>query len=454
MITGKNLKEWGLPEGQIYKTVLSFVNDIGLDLYQLQLKIKDLINNPSNYLDDAMWGATAKLLVPVESRNIKLKDNGCSTVIFGEHIIEQGALEQIRIASRLPISLKSALMPDGHQGYGLPIGGVLATDNVVIPFAVGMDIGCRMHMTITDVPFKSIAGMKDSIIDIVETNTYFGVGSENIKSISHPIVDDERFNIPTVKNLRDNAIKQLGSSGSGNHFVNLGYVICENYGITEPMLAIVSHSGSRGLGSNVAQIYTKIAMDECSLPNEAKYLSWLDLGTVAGQDYWEAMCLCGDYAKACHEIIHFNIVDGLRCNSKCVIQNHHNFAWKEKIVINGKSQEAIVHRKGATPAGEGVVGLIPGSMTTPTYIVEGLGDDNSICSSSHGAGRLMSRTKAKEQLTLSDMNSDLSRSGVHLIGGSLDECSLAYKDIKSVMNEQKSLVKIIGEFTPWIVKMA
>jgi len=454
MITGKQLKQWGLPEGQIYGVVLNFINELGLHRKQLQSIIKDIIKNPHDYLNDPTWQETAKLLLPVEDKTIELNKEGCPLQIYGADIIEQGAIDQINIASRLPVALKTACMPDGHQGYGLPIGGVLAADNAVIPYAVGVDIGCRMHMTVTDIPFHDIKGEKDRLVNIVKDNTIFGIGNAGVQHTNHPVLEDENFRITkSIKKLRPKAINQIGSSGSGNHFVNLGSVQVE--GVNEPRLAILSHSGSRGLGANIANMYTKIAMELCSLPQEARHLAWLGLDTEEGQEYWAAMNLAGDYAKANHEVLHALIINALRADASLTIQNHHNFAFKENIVLSdGTVKEAIVHRKGATPAGKGVQGIIPGSMTTASYIVEGLGDEGSINSSSHGAGRAMSRKKAKEKFTMSQMRKNLADAGVHLIGGSLDECSSAYKDIETVIAEQKDLVQVIGEFTPWIVRMA
>jgi len=456
MINGKHLAQWGLPQGQVYGIVLSFINNIDLHRKQAQRIIQDMVKNPHDYITDETWGEAARLLLPVESKEISLNDDTCPLTIYGKGMIEQGALDQIDIASRLPVSLRAACMPDGHQGYGLPIGGVLAVDNAVIPYAVGVDIGCRMHMTIMDIPFHDIKGQKEKLAKIVVDNTIFGMGDKGVTHTHHPVLEDENFRITKkIKSLRPKAINQIGSSGSGNHFVNLGWVTFPQDGIYEPRLAILSHSGSRGMGSKIAKIYTDIAMDLCCLPSHAKHLAWLDMDSEAGQEYWAAMNLAGDYAKANHEVLHARIVKALGGEVHRVIQNHHNFAWKEQVTLaDGTTKEAIVHRKGATPAGAGVIGLIPGSMTTPSYIAKGLGSAEAVNSSSHGAGRMMSRKHAKEQLTMSFMRQDLERQGVTLIGGSLDECSAAYKDIRKVMAQQTELVEIAGEFTPWIVRMA
>ena len=193
-----------------------------------------------------------------------------------------------------------------------------------------------------------------------------------------------------------------------------------------------------------------MAKSLCNLPFSAANLAYLDLNSEAGQEYWLAMNLAGDYASACHEIIHNKLVKAIGGNVLCKIENHHNFAWKE--MWNG--EEVIVHRKGATPAGKGVMGIIPGSMTAPGFLVRGKGEMNAINSASHGAGRQMSRTKAMNTITKTEMKNILAEHNVSLIGAGLDEAPMAYKDINMVMNSQKELVDVVAKFTPKIVRMA
>jgi tRNA-splicing ligase RtcB len=215
-------------------------------------------------------------------------------------------------------------------------------------------------------------------------------------------------------------------------------------------MALLSHSGSRGLGANIAQHYTKIAMDTCKLPREAQNLAWLDMNSEAGQEYWLSMNLAGDYAKACHDRIHTNVLKALGLKSLAKIENHHNFAWKDKL---DDGTEVIIHRKGATPAHKGELGIIPGSMTTAAYLVSGNGVGQALFSASHGAGRAMSRKRAKENTTASALKKMLANADVTLIGGSVEENPLAYKDIEQVMDAQKELVSIQGKFMPKIVRM-
>ena len=257
-----------------------------------------------------------------------------------------------------------------------------------------------------------------------------------------------------LKRLHAKAIRQLGSSGSGNHFVEFGVIeLVENNRLHLPhgsYAAILSHSGSRSLGANIAQHYTNIAMNKCKLPREAKHLAWLDLDSDEGNEYWIAMNLAGEYAKACHDRIHENLCDALGLSVLAKVENHHNFAWKEKLA---DGNEYVIHRKGATPAAKGALGIIPGSMTAPGYVVSGLGNDSALNSAAHGAGRKMSRQKAKNSTTMNSLKKVLQSEKVTLIGGSPEEAPLAYKDIELVMKSQTTLVNVEGKFYPRVVRM-
>jgi tRNA-splicing ligase RtcB len=346
-------------------------------------------------------------------------------------------------------------MPDAHQGYGLPIGGVLATKNAVIPYGVGVDIGCRMCMTIYNIAPATLETKREDLKKMLVQNTMFGTATFK-KPKDHAIFERTEFHeLSIVRQMKDRAWQQIGSSGGGNHFVEFGIVeilspINEFNLPVGQYVALLSHSGSRGLGANIARHYTDIAMDVCKLSQEAKHLAWLDLDTEAGQEYWLAMNLAGDYASACHHQIHERMAIGLRETPVAMIENHHNFAWKEKDILGN---EIIVHRKGATPAGKDVLGIIPGSMATPGFIVRGKGLAASINSASHGAGRQMSRTKAKQTILPGQVNKVLKEAGVELIGSGLDEAPMAYKNIHQVMDSQKDLVEVLGSFMPKIVRM-
>lgn len=449
--------EIGFAEGKALGLALEIIEReyADLDLNDKLDLAKRILENPSSFSSDAVVGSVATELLKPATSTIALNINGKPYEIYGADAIEAGALHQMATAMKLPVTVAGALMPDAHQGYGLPIGGVLATNNAVIPYGVGVDIGCRMCMTIYDVPVERLSEKSDEFKKLLLENTRFGLATFK-KPKDHEIFERREFSeLSIVREMKDRAWQQIGSSGGGNHFVEFGTIEIENP-INEYNLpagkytAVLSHSGSRGLGANIARHYTKLAMELCKLPQEAKHLAWLDLDTEEGQEYWLAMNLAGDYASACHHQIHERMAIGLRETPLAMIENHHNFAWKEK---DAAGNDIIVHRKGATPAGEGVFGIIPGSMATPGFIVRGKGQPGAINSASHGAGRTMSRTKAKQTILPGHVNKFLKAAGVELIGSGLDEAPMAYKDIHQVMNYQKELVDIMGTFMPKIVRM-
>lgn len=386
-----------------------------------------------------------------------LRDENVAYSIYGEIFIEQGALNQMNTAVSLPISVAGALMPDAHQGYGLPIGGVLATEaDKIIPYAVGVDIACRMCLSVFDVSADIFKREPHLLRRTLLENTKFGMGGETARKSDTSVMDKPEWTATKIiRDLKDKAYRQLGTSGTGNHFVEWGLLeVSEQDDLLNlpagTYLALLSHSGSRGFGGAVAGYYSKIAMQKTVLPKQASHLAWLDLNTEEGQEYWIAMNLAGDYASANHHEIHAKIAKAISEKPLLMVENHHNFAWKEQ--FNGK--DVLVHRKGATPAGVNDLGIIPGSMTAPGFVVRGLGNTNSINSASHGAGRLMSRTAAFNSVTKSAMNKVLNEHGIELIGGDLDEAPMVYKDINSVISAQNDLVKVLAKFTPKIVRMA
>ena len=439
---------------------------IALDVMQKHFKkesrdkalalLAGVLSDPQKFTGDPFLGPVATALLEAKkTETYSLNAARAPFTIFGENEIEPGAKEQLYTALKLPISIAGSLMPDGHQGYGLPIGGVLATQNAVIPYGVGVDIGCRMCLSVYDINPSFIDGHKDKYAGILQTHTKFG-GTEVHKSPNDNAIfeRDEFTTIPLLKRLKDRAFQQLGSSGGGNHFVEFGIVeiLANDVVLNLPpgrYVGVLSHSGSRGLGASIAKLYTDLAMKQTPLPKEARHLGWLGLDTQEGQEYWLAMNLAGDYASACHHDIHKRIAKALGEKPLTMIENHHNFAWKE--MING--EELIVHRKGATPAQSNVLGIIPGSMTAPGYIVKGKGNPLSLSSAAHGAGRQMSRTVAKQSITNSELKKVLKDHGVTLLGAGLDEAPMAYKDITKVMANQTELVDVVGTFLPKIVRM-
>ncbi|WP_299824851.1 RtcB family protein [uncultured Pontibacter sp.] len=457
-LTAKDLMNIGFPSGKPLSTALNIVHTYFTELgknHQIEL-VQDVLTAPEQYKMHVTLGPLAQaILAHKEIAPINLISENIPYKIYGAEGIEEGALKQMEIAMRLPVTVAGALMPDAHQGYGLPIGGVLAVENAVIPYGVGVDIGCRMSMSIYNIHPGYIDKKRDELKKILLDNTRFGFTSFK-RPMEHEIMERPEFQeIPIIHELKDRAYSQLGTSGGGNHFVEFGIVEIqdEQNEFNLPLgsyLSVLSHSGSRGLGANIAGYYTKVAMDSCKLPQEAKHLAWLDLDSEAGQEYWLAMNLAGDYASACHHQIHARMATALGETPLATIENHHNFAWKEK---NAKGNEYIVHRKGATPAGKGVLGIIPGSMATPGFIVRGKGEAASINSASHGAGRVMSRTQAKKTLTKPEVHKFIQKAGIEVIGSDLDEAPMVYKDIHQVMAAQQGLVEVVGTFHPRIVRM-
>lgn len=458
-LTGKDLRKLGFPEGRAIGEAMRVLEEHfkGKSLLFKKAALKKIVENPGLYLKHEVFGPVAMALVikTEHTETLALREKRIPYNIYGAEGIEQGAINQMEIAMKLPVTRHGALMPDAHHGYGLPIGGVLATQNAVIPYGVGVDIGCRMCMTIYDIPPAYVHQNTDELKSLLIEHTKFGQAVFK-RPKDHGVLENALFNeINILKSLKDRAWMQIGSSGGGNHFVEFGIaeILNSDNEFNLPIgkyLSVLSHSGSRGLGANIARHYTKLAMDMTKLPGEAKHLAWLDLDTEAGQEYWLAMNLAGDYASACHHQIHERLAATLGEKPLALIENHHNFAWKEQ---DGNGNEIIVHRKGATPAGEGVLGIIPGSMTSPGFIVKGKGNMESINSASHGAGRVLSRTKAKQTLSKKEVKKHIKKAGVTLIGSGLDEAPQVYKNIHEVMAHQTDLVEVLGTFTPKVVRM-
>jgi len=464
MITGNDLLSIGYKETGILGMALKLANAKFTDQPKDEVLalFKKLLTYPELFLDDEVMEPLASAMIEEanapKDETIPLVNKAEGYAIYGEKYIEDGAKSQMDIAMKLPVTVAGALMPDAHQGYGLPIGGVLATKNAVIPYGVGVDIGCRMALSIYDIPEEHFLTNQAQYKRELVAHTKFGAGNgyQGQYKADHEVLDRKEFNIaPFIKKLHDKAWSQLGTSGGGNHFVEFGIIEFEQrdeeLNIAKGRyLALLTHSGSRGFGATIAGHYTKLAKDICKLPKEAANLAYLGLDTQEGQEYWIAMNLAGDYASACHQVIHDKMTKAIGAQVLAKVENHHNFAWKE--MLNG--EEVIVHRKGATPAGKGVMGIIPGSMTAPGFLVRGKGEENSINSASHGAGRQMSRTQAIKNITKADMKQVLKDHGVSLIGAGRDEAPMAYKDINAVMAAQTGLVDVVAKFIPKLVRMA
>ena len=467
MVTGRDLIENGWPEGPTIGLALAAAKKLhaaGMDKDSILRELEKTRAAPDARTDPALEPLARELenIRDAESRasEHELRDRPRPYGVWGADLIEPGTTAQMENAMRLPVSVGGALMPDAHLGYGLPVGGVLATEGAVIPWAVGVDIACRMRLSVYDVSPDLIEDRRDDLTEVLLRNTNFGAGSKfkEGRRPEHEVLDDPAWEATAfLKGLKDTGRAQLGTSGSGNHFVEwgvfeaLGEVEGEAaFGEGRRYLALLSHSGSRGVGFKIANRYSKIAKERHpELDKQVADLAWLDLEDEEGEEYWLSMQLAGRFASANHAVIHDRVSRALGEEVLTKVENHHNFAWSERV----GGREAVVHRKGATPAGRGVMGVIPGSMGDPGYVVRGRGDERSINSAAHGAGRRMSRTQAFKTLSEERWREHLAERGITLIGGSLDEAPAAYKDVETVVSMQNDLVDLVGRFTPKIVRM-
>jgi tRNA-splicing ligase RtcB (3'-phosphate/5'-hydroxy nucleic acid ligase) len=430
----------------------------GLNRDDILSELAGVQANPAAYGDGVYAGLAASLMARQMKDELHaadaLRPEALGYRIWGAELIEPGALAQMNTAMRLPISRAGALMPDAHVGYGLPIGGVLATQDAVIPYGVGVDIGCSMRLSVYPVSPATLDSR--GAVSLLHKHTRFGagVGWDKRERLDHEVLDDAAWDAqPLLRHLHDKAANQLGTSGSGNHFAEFGtFTIGTPLDGLEPgsYLALLTHSGSRGFGAQVAGHFTRLAETlHPTLDASARKLAWLDLHSQEGQDYWTAMTLAGQYALANHEQIHARMAKALGEAPALTVWNSHNLAWKQ--VVNG--QELIVHRKGATPAAAGQLGLIPGSMADPAYLVRGRGVPEALESASHGAGRQMGRKAAEKAIAKADWKAYLAERGVTLLGGGIDEAPQAYKRVEDVIAAQRDLVEVLGQFQPQVVRM-
>jgi tRNA-splicing ligase RtcB len=449
------LRKIGIPDVEIptaIQAVQAAIAEGNIRGKDVKDTLRRLVAEPTAHIHDPYFGTLAAHLAepPPDVRREPVAYRTWGTDI------DPAAHAQMRQSCSLPMVVGGALMPDAHVGYGLPIGGVLALENAVVPYAVGVDIACRMKLSVLDEPVAMIEDHRHRLEHAIEKGTRFGIGSVHETPQDHPVMDEDWTVTRITREHKDRARRQLGTSGSGNHFVEFGVLTLTDRDDALALdagqyLALLSHSGSRGVGAAVCDTYSRIAQQQ--LPRHAKdvgRLAWLSLDDAAGQEYWAAMNLMGEYAAANHAVIHRLVTKILGARVIAGVENHHNFAWKE--VHQGR--ELIVHRKGATPAGAGVLGVIPGSMATPAFVVRGKGHAESFDSASHGAGRRMSRTAARGIFNFRAVQRDLEAKGVHILSAGADEVPGVYKDILEVMAAQEDLVDPIARFDPRIVKMS
>jgi len=370
--------------------------------------------------------------------------------------IEDGALGQAKNLANLPFVYKHiAIMPDAHFGYGMPIGGVMATEDVIIPNAVGVDIGCgmcAMQTSLHDLSSDKLKEIMAGIRQVIPLGFKHHKHPQDKSKMPRPPKDIVLSSLPIVSREYANALTQLGTLGGGNHFIEIQRG-------SDGHIWIMVHSGSRNLGYKVANHYNRLAIElnarmGSSIPKNWQ-LAFLPLSSETGRRYQQEMEYCVDFALANRQLMMERIQDVIIAVASPVtfsqfINIAHNYAAME----THYRRNVIVHRKGATSAREGELGIIPGSQGSPSYIVRGKGNPESFSSCSHGAGRKMGRKEAQRKLDLKEEAGRLDRQGIlHSIRGKrdLDEAAGAYKDVDKVVEEQIDLVEVMVALKPLAV---
>lgn len=389
--------------------------------------------------------------------------------VWGEH--EESTLNQIRRCAADEQVVSAALMADGHLGYSMPIGGVVAYKDAISPNGIGFDISCGNKAARTALRADDIRADIPRVMDQIERTVVFGIGRSSSKNVDHPLFDDPTWrDIPQVGRLRNQAREQLGTVGSGNHYVD----ILED---EEGYIWVAVHFGSRGLGHRTATGFLNLAAGRAfddRLPGESMDAPAvvLPLRSALGQDYHAAMQLAGRYAYAGRDFVVDQVLGILGASAVDEVHNHHNYAWPE--LHNG--EEVMVVRKGATPAFPGQRGFIGGSMGDISVIVEGIDSEEArraLHSTIHGAGRVMSRTRAagkrrwvKEdgrrvqktvragEISREMMTDWLKREGVELRGAGTDESPHCYRRLPDVLAHHAATIRILHTLQPLGVAMA
>jgi len=365
---------------------------------------------------------------------------------------ERGAIEQAINLSKHPCLVGNVcLMPDTHEGYGMPIGGVVALDNAVCPNMVGVDIGCGMLAVKTSLTEISIEQLK-KIMDLIRQKIPVGF-NHHTEFQEHSVFDHNLWDSTIIcKQEKQSARHQVGTLGGGNHFIEIQKG-------SDGHIWFMIHSGSRNLGKRVADFYNKTAIAQCKMWRQnyviKTELAFLPVGSEHFYNYINEMTLCLEFSFANRDLMAKRIMESFNQIIKNVTFEHpiniqHNYAALERHY----GKDVYVHRKGATLARKETIGIIPGSQGSKSYIVQGKGKEASLCSCSHGAGRKMSRKFARENLNLDEEKRLLEEKGIiHAIRNveDLDEAASAYKDIDVVMQEQADLVSILVKLEPLAV---
>lgn len=415
---------------------------------------------------------------------VAMNEKSIDYTTFGKSIIERSAIEDMDAITRLPYVDAAALMPDAHRvkENHVPVGGVVLSKSAILPGVVGGDIACSVRYTATTqhAPRPYFADSVKAMDYVLRNFTYFGqeynpgaipelpefiaiAGKDALAELIELLTYDESKSL--VRALAGTARNHFGTSGDGNHFVEIGTsnlipttnewrpfrnpVSLKDY----PTLAILSHFGSRGVGAEIARFYLRKANELNPMPKGMEDNAPLYFGDDEwAEDYYALMEWAGRFTEASHEYVHKRVLYALADRGLYIpdltqsIYTRHNYAWA--------NDDGIVHRKGATPAHAGEYGVIPATMGDASRIVLGRGNEASLYSASHGAGRVMSRGVALKQIQGDTHEYVMKEYGVTLIGGDKDEDPRAYKRIDAVMSYQEANVDSIGEFTPMMVRMA
>ena len=346
MINGTTLIERGWPEGPLVGDALALARELlgeGLGETDVQALLDRALTNPEAILAGEAGHDLAQAVLAERKRAVPpdVRDTPLEAPIWGRELIDPQAIRQLEDAMRLPVTVAGALMPDAHVGYGIPIGGVVALEGAVSPYAVGVDIACRMMLTVY--PEDATTYLDDDVRrerlrKALRRETRFGIGAKfgPRERRRHDVLDDADWDAtPLLRGLKDKAHAQLGTSGTGNHFVDVGRLRVAGAGAEalgiEPgtYLAVLSHSGSRGVGATIASRYSKVAREVTPLPKKLQALAWLGLDTELGQEYWTSMNLAGRFASACHHTLHDALGAALGLERVAEVENHHNYCVRD-----------------------------------------------------------------------------------------------------------------------------
>ena len=455
------------------------INAMIKPIKQGKKEIFDLVNqiNLQNAVQDKqlVYDLIEKLIAEQEANRkplFQLAEQPKPFNVEGRELIAQNAIDDMTVVMRMPCVVQGSAQADAHRvaENSVPVGGVIVTSDVVYPGIVGSDIACSVLYSALPVQANESwfdATRLKSVKYVLENFSYFG-RKENPDSqafwnqsfAQDEMIFESNLGKEVWNTVQGIATRAFGTSGDGNHFVEFGFTNLKYMAVTnqwistdKTYLALLSHFGSRGVGSTIANVFSNYAKSKYELPQGFSDAP-LSLDTPEGQDYWQLMNWSGEFAEAGHRWLHQWLLDNLserlseflRIDGQ--IYSKHNFAWKQ-------ADGTIIHRKGATPAEQGVYGVIPATMGDKTQLVIGLGNPKTLNSASHGAGRRYSRRQAFQQFGSKDTAEHLFREyGVTLIGGGPDEHPEAYKKIHEVMSAQQESVQSLGYFRPVVVRMA